>query len=85
MKQQSLASQLVFEKCGRKSRRERFLDELGQIVPWWALEALVRPHYAKADGSQWDCRTCCEPTSCSSGSYPSGQDQSFRGVLKMIH
>jgi len=48
MKQQSLASQGVFEKYGRKSRREVFLDEMEQIVPWSALEALVRPHYAKA-------------------------------------
>jgi len=48
MKQQSLASQGVFEKYGRKSRRELFLDEMEQIVPWLALESLVRPHYAKA-------------------------------------
>jgi len=48
MKQQSLASQGVFEKYGRKSRRELFLDEMEKVVPWSALEALVRPHYAKA-------------------------------------
>jgi IS5 family transposase len=48
MKQQSLSSQAVFEKYGRKSRRELFLDEMEQIVPWSALESLVRPHYAKA-------------------------------------
>jgi IS5 family transposase len=48
MKQQSLSSQGVFEKYGRKSRRELFLDEIEQVVPWSALEALVRPHYAKA-------------------------------------
>lgn len=48
MKQQSLASQGVFEKYGRKSRRELFLDEMEQVVPWSGLEALVRPHYAKA-------------------------------------
>jgi IS5 family transposase len=48
MKQQSLASQSVFEKYGRKSRRELFLDEMEQVVPWSGLEALVRPHYAKA-------------------------------------
>jgi transposase, IS5 family len=48
MKQQSLASQAVFEKYGRKSRRELFLDEMEQIVPWSGLESLVRPHYAKA-------------------------------------
>ncbi len=48
MKQQSLAAQSVFEKYGRKSRRELFLDEMERVVPWSALEALVRPHYAKA-------------------------------------
>jgi IS5 family transposase len=48
MQQRSLASQSVFEKYGRKSRRELFLDEMEKIVPWSGLEALVRPHYAKA-------------------------------------
>lgn len=48
MKQQSLASQAVFEKYGRKSRREVFLDEMDRILPWSLLESLVRPHYAKA-------------------------------------
>lgn len=48
MKQGSFASQPVFEKYGRKSRREVFLDEMERIVPWSALEALIRPHYAKA-------------------------------------
>ena len=48
MRQQSLASHAVFEKYGRKSRRELFLDEMEKVVPWSALESLVRPHYAKA-------------------------------------
>ena len=48
MQQRSLASQSVFEKYGRKSRRELFLDEMEQIVPWAELLALVEPHYAKA-------------------------------------
>ena len=48
MKQQSLASQGVFEKYGRKSRRELFLGEMEQVVPWSAMESVVRPHYAKA-------------------------------------
>ncbi len=47
MKQQSLASQALFEKYGRKSRRELFLDEMEKVVPWSALEALVRPHDPK--------------------------------------
>jgi IS5 family transposase len=48
MKQQSLASQGVFEKYGRKSRRELFLDDMERVVPWSAMESLVRPHYARA-------------------------------------
>src|SRR5665213_259055 len=48
MKQQSLASQAAFEKYGRKSRRELFLDEMERVVPWAELSALVEPHYAKA-------------------------------------
>ena len=44
MKQQSLASQAVFEKYGRKSRRELFLEEMEGVVPWLAPESLVRPH-----------------------------------------
>ena len=48
MKQRSLACQGMFEKYGRKSRRELFLDEMERIVPWSAMASLVRPHYAKA-------------------------------------
>jgi IS5 family transposase len=48
MKQQTFATQSSFEKYGRKSRRELFLDEMEQIVPWRELEALVEPHYPKA-------------------------------------
>ena len=48
MRQWSLASQARFEKYGRKSRRELFLDEMDQVVPWAELESLVEPHYAKA-------------------------------------
>src|SRR5713101_2513130 len=48
MRQQSLASQGSFEKYGRKSRRELFLDEMNQVVPWAELEALVEPRYPKA-------------------------------------
>src|ERR1700684_1817189 len=46
--QQSFAAQGGFEKYGRKSRRELFLGEMEQVVPWSALESLVGPHYAKA-------------------------------------
>ena len=48
MKQQTFASQSSFEKYGRKSRRELFLDEMELVVPWTELQALVEPHYPKA-------------------------------------
>lgn len=48
MKQQTFASQLSFEKYGRKSGRELFLDEMALVVPWSELEALVEPPYPKA-------------------------------------
>ena len=40
MRQQTLGSQVSFEKFGRKSRHEMFLDEMEQVVPWAALAAL---------------------------------------------
>ncbi len=48
MRQQTLAAHAGFEKYGRKSRRELFLDEMEQVVPWSDLELLVEPHYPKA-------------------------------------
>jgi IS5 family transposase len=48
MRQATLASQAMFQKYGRKSRREQFLDEMERIVPWSGLLGLVRPHYAVA-------------------------------------
>ena len=46
MRQATLASQAMFQKYGRKSRREQFLDEMERIVPWTGLLSVVRPHYA---------------------------------------
>jgi len=46
--QRTLATQASYEKYGRKSRRELFLDEMEQVVPWAKLEALVEQHYPKA-------------------------------------
>jgi IS5 family transposase len=48
MRQLTLASQAIFEKHSRKSKREVFLDQMEQVVPWSALLALVEPHYPKA-------------------------------------
>ena len=32
----------------RKTRREKFLDEMERAVPWKELEAIIEPHYPKA-------------------------------------
>ena len=48
MRQITLASQVSFEKYGRKSKREQFLETMEGIVAWGELEALIEPHYAKA-------------------------------------
>jgi len=46
--QGTLASQASFEKYGRKSKRELFLDQMNVLVPWSQLLALVEPYYPKA-------------------------------------
>jgi IS5 family transposase len=43
--QQTLASQERSEKYGRKSKRELFLEQMNQVVPWAELLVLVEPHY----------------------------------------
>ena len=48
MRQQTLASQASFEQYGRKGKRELFLDQMEQVVPWPELLALVEPHYPQA-------------------------------------
>lgn len=32
----------------RNTKRERFLDEMEQVVPWARLLELIEPHYPKA-------------------------------------
>ena len=49
MKQQTLAMQNGFEKFGRKSNRELFLEEMDRIVPWSGLVELIQPHYPKGE------------------------------------
>ena len=48
MRQITLASHASFEKYGRKSKREQFLETMEGIVPWSELQALIEPHYPKA-------------------------------------
>lgn len=51
MKQQTLA-QVGFEKFQKKTRREQFLEEMERVVPWTALESLVRPYYPKGSNGR---------------------------------
>ena len=52
MRQQTLAAQTGFEKYGRKTKRERFLEEMEQVVPWGELQGLVEPHYPKGENGR---------------------------------
>jgi transposase, IS5 family len=47
MKQQSFSA-TGFERYGKQTRREAFLAEMDQVVPWSMLCALVEPFYPKA-------------------------------------
>jgi transposase, IS5 family len=47
MKQQSLAS-LTYEGMKKRTKRERFLDEMERVVPWDRLLKLIGPHYPRA-------------------------------------
>ena len=52
MRQQTLAAQTGFEKYGRKTKRERFLEEMEQVVPWAELQGLVEPYYPKGENGR---------------------------------
>ena len=41
MRQQTLASQGSFERYGKKTRREKFLEEMDEIMPWAQLRSLI--------------------------------------------
>jgi hypothetical protein len=43
----TLASQGSFERYGKKTRRERFLEEMDEIMPWAQLQSLIEPYYPK--------------------------------------
>lgn len=47
MKQQSLAS-LTYEGMKKRTKREKFLNEMEHVVPWERLQGLVEPYYPKA-------------------------------------
>jgi IS5 family transposase len=50
MRQQSLADG-SFEKYRKKTRKELFLDEMDQIIPWQELTAVIKPFYPEPKGA----------------------------------
>jgi len=44
-----LAQQAEFQRFAKKSRRERFLEEMDAVMPWAELMGLVEPHYPKGE------------------------------------
>jgi len=49
MQQLTLAQAAEFQRYGKKTRREQFLDEMEAVMPWTELLALVAPHYSKGE------------------------------------
>lgn len=49
MRQQSLTD--GFEKHRKKTRKERFLEEMDEIIPWQRLSDAIRPHYPAPKGA----------------------------------
>jgi transposase, IS5 family len=47
VKQTTFAS-AAYDRKGKVTRRERFLSEMDQVIPWGAILALIEPHYPKA-------------------------------------
>jgi IS5 family transposase len=45
--QKTLANAPTFEKYRKPTRREQFLAEMEQVVPWKELYALIEPFYPK--------------------------------------
>jgi len=50
MRQQSFAAE-DFEKYRKKTRKEMFLEEMDQIIPWQEMSQAVEPHYPAPKGA----------------------------------
>ena len=50
MRQRSLAEE-GFEKFRKPTRREKFLAEMQQVIPWAGLCGVIEPFYPKGDGA----------------------------------
>jgi hypothetical protein len=69
MQQLTLAQAAEFQRYGKKTLREQFLDEMEAVMPWSELLALVAPHYSKDETGRkpGGLRSRYGFTSCNSG------------------
>jgi IS5 family transposase len=51
IKQQSLEA-TGLEKYREKTRKEQFLDEMEQIIPWKELCEVIEPYFPKRQGAR---------------------------------
>jgi len=50
MRQQTLAEE-GFEKYRKPTRREQFLNEMDQVIPWRDLCKVIKPFHPKPNGA----------------------------------
>jgi len=50
MRQQTLADS-SFEKFRKKTRKEQFLEDMEQVIPWKELTEAIKPYYPKPEGA----------------------------------
>lgn len=48
---QATFAEVGFEQYRKRTRREQFLAEMEQVVPWTELCAVIEPHYPKVQGA----------------------------------
>ncbi len=65
---QSALAEAGFEPRRKATRRERFRQQMDQLVPWQRLCALIEPFTRSAEGRgdrPWEWSACCAFTFCS--------------------
>ena len=50
MRQQTLADS-SFEKFRKRTRKEQFLEDMEQVIPWQELTAAIEPYYPRPEGA----------------------------------
>ncbi len=50
MRQQTLADS-SFEKFRKKTRKDQFLGDMEQVIPWKELTDAIEPYYPKPEGA----------------------------------